>query len=105
MPTAGELVVIDFPGAQGIKRRPALIVSSDMYHRNRPDVIVGLITSQVASVSGPTDYVLQDWSVAGLNKPSAFLWTVPRSAIGSSIGRVSDRDHVPIVACVRAALA
>jgi mRNA interferase MazF len=44
---AGSVIVVSFPGVTGIKRRPAVIVSSDQYHRSRPDMIVGLITSQV----------------------------------------------------------
>ena len=65
-----------------MKRRPAVILSSDEYHRVRPDIIVGLITSNIAAATGPTDYVLQDWQAAGLHIQSAFrayLVTLPRS--------------------------
>lgn len=41
-----DIVTVDFPGAMGIKRRPAVVLSSKTYHSNRPDVIIGLITSQ-----------------------------------------------------------
>jgi mRNA interferase MazF len=100
--------VVDFPGVQGNKRRPALIISSGEYHQSRPDVIVGLITSQLPSPRGITDHILVDWNAAGLNKPSAFrafLVTMPRTAITSAIGRVSASDWTAIQACVRAALA
>jgi mRNA interferase MazF len=43
----GDIVTIDFPGVKGIKRRPAIVVSTALYHRHRPDVIVGIVTSQV----------------------------------------------------------
>ena len=62
----GDVVVVDFPGVTGIKRRPAVVVSSDAYHSARPDVILGLITSQVAGSIGSTDHALADWSAAGL---------------------------------------
>ena len=107
MAKAGDIVVVDFPGVQGIKRRPTVVVSSDLYHRSRPDVIVGLLTSQVASAIGPTDYLLQDWQKAGLQKLSAFrsfFATLPRSSITATIGQTSDRDRQAIVACVRAAV-
>lgn len=107
MVKAGDIVVVDFPGAQGIKRRPTIVVSSDVYHQSRPDVIVGLLTSQVASATNPTDYLLQDWHVAGLQKPSAFrsfFATLPRTSITATIGQTSDRDRQAIVACVHAAL-
>ena len=108
MPHAGDLVVISFPGVQGVKRRPALVVSSDAYHQNRPDAIVGLITSQVATATGPTDYLLEDWDEGGLHKPSAFrayLWTIPQSALGQRIGRVTDRDRLAILDRVYTAIA
>ncbi len=62
----GMIVVVDFPGVTGIKRRPAVVVSTVLYHTHRPDAIVGLLTSQVISAAGPTDYSLQDWKAAGL---------------------------------------
>ncbi|HVC98182.1 MAG TPA: type II toxin-antitoxin system PemK/MazF family toxin [Pirellulales bacterium] len=70
MHDAGDVVVADFPGAMGVKRRPAVVLSSSTYHTVRPDVIIGLITSQTASAAGPTDYLLLDWAAAGLRLPS-----------------------------------
>ena len=108
MPAPGDIVVVDFPGAQGTKRRPAIVVSSDDYHRTRPDVIIGLITSQLPGKPGPTDHILGDWQRANLNKPSAFrayLVTLPRKAVSASIGRPSPADWASIVACMRQALA
>lgn len=43
----GAVVTVDFPGATGVKRRPAVVVSSDAYHQQRPDVILGVVTSVV----------------------------------------------------------
>ena len=57
---AGDIVTIDFPGAKGVKRRPAIVVSSSTYHRHRPDVIVGIVTSQIQPAGTPTDYLLKD---------------------------------------------
>jgi mRNA interferase MazF len=61
----GDLVSVDFPGVTGVKRHPTVILSSSTYHSIRPDIIVGLITSQAKGL-GATDYILQDWAVAGL---------------------------------------
>jgi mRNA interferase MazF len=60
MPKPGDVVVMDFLGATGIKRRPAVIVSSDLYHQNRPDVIVGVVTSNLLDATTPTDWALLD---------------------------------------------
>jgi mRNA interferase MazF len=45
MPEPGDIMTVDFPGATGVKRRPAVVVSSPLYHTHRPDVILGVITS------------------------------------------------------------
>jgi mRNA interferase MazF len=42
---SGDKVKVDFPGVTGVKRRPAVVLSSATYHATRPDVIVGLITT------------------------------------------------------------
>lgn len=105
---AGDVVVLNFPGVTGIKRRPAVVLSSDEYHRSRPDTVVGLVTSQTSSRLGPTDHALHDWPAAGLRKASAFrsfFATLPRSARLMVIGRLSDRDWNAVCACVQRALA
>jgi mRNA interferase MazF len=56
----GDVVVVSFPGVKGLKRRPAVVVSTDIYHEARPDVIIGLLTSQIESAATSTDYVLRD---------------------------------------------
>jgi mRNA interferase MazF len=91
-----------------MKRRPAVILSPDLYHSNRPDVIIGLITSQTSSAVGPTDYALHDWAAAGLRVPSAFrafVVTVPRPPDTARIGSLSDTDWQEIQARVQAAVA
>jgi mRNA interferase MazF len=94
MARPGEVVTVDFPGATGIKRRPAVVVSSDLYHAHRPDVIVGVLTTNIAASTAPTDYVLQDWAVAGLHAPTAFRaffgMTTPTAI--KVVGRLFDRD-------------
>jgi len=49
LPRAGDIVVTDFPGATGTKRRPAVVLSSDRYHETRPDSIIGVITSNLSA--------------------------------------------------------
>ena len=103
----GDVVAIDFPGVTGVKRRPTVIVSSPVYHAARPDVVVGLITSQTTAI-GPTDYVLQDWSQAGLRVPSVFrcfFTTLPPATHPVLVGHLSDRDWQGVCACIRIALA
>lgn len=91
----------------GIKRRPAVVLSSNKYHAIRPDVIIGLITSQTKRLD-TTDSVLQDWQAAGLRVQSvfrSFIVTLPRSANLVVIGHLSARDWQGIKTCVKVALA
>ena len=104
----GDVIVADFPGVRGTKRRPALVVSSESYHVARPDVILGLLTGQVAAATSSTDYRLHDWSSAGLHVPTAFrtfLITLPREDVIAVIGRLSDGDWNEVQSRLRVALA
>ena len=94
MAKPGDVVTVDFPGVEGVKRRPAIVVSTETYHSTRPDVILGLLTTNLDSANAPTDYVLLDWQAAGLRNRSAFrafLVTMPTASI-TVIGHLSQRD-------------
>ncbi|MCC5646869.1 type II toxin-antitoxin system PemK/MazF family toxin [Nostoc sp. CHAB 5824] len=102
-----DVVTVDFPGVTGIKRRPAVVLSSVTYHAIRPDVIIGLITTQTTTL-GITDYALQDWAAAGLRVASvfrSFIVTLPPSANLVLIGHLSELDWKGVRACVKIALA
>ena len=102
----GDMVTIDFPGVQGIKRRPAVVASSSTYHQHRPDVIVGIVTSQIDRAVTPTDHILQDWREAGLHRSSAFrtfLATLPATA-ARRIGHCSEQDWQAIRKCLDTAI-
>ena len=95
---AGTIVISNFSGVVSSKRRPAVVISSEIYHRERPDVILALVTTNVASATSATDYILQDRSSANLNRPSAvknFLFTLPKSEI-EEIDELSERDWAEV---------
>ena len=92
---AGTVVIAEFIGVQTTKRRPALVVSSEVYHNERPDMILAVITSQILKSKAETDYILQDWQSANLNKESAvrmFLFTLPQNSV-KKIGQISEKDR------------
>ena len=94
----GSVVVVNFPGATGIKRRPAIAVSSEIYHVERPDLILAVVNTQVANAIAKTDFILQDWQAAGLRKRSAvriYLGTRPVDEI-TRIGDLSERDWIEV---------
>jgi hypothetical protein len=59
----GDVVVGMLPGTVETKVRPAVVISSEVYLRERPDA-----PRQLAS----TDSILRDWQSAGLRAESYF---------------------------------
>jgi mRNA interferase MazF len=107
MPRPGDVALVDFPGATGVKRRPVVVVSTDLYHAQRPDVIVCLLTTQIGAATSPTDYILQDWAAEGLHMPSAFRVYIGMrlEADAQVIGHLSDRDWQEVQSRLKLALA
>lgn len=107
MPQPGDVVVADFVGATGVKRRPAVVLFTDFYHAHHPDVVLGALTTQLSAATTPTDYVLRDWAAASLHEPSAFrayVGTYAASAV-KVIGHLSDRDWQEVQTRLKLALA
>lgn len=103
---AGNVVTAEFQGIVSRKRRPAVVVSSEIYHQERPDAILAVVTSQITKLNSATDYVLEDWQFAGLNKPSAvriFLFTLPRNQI-TEIRNLSEKDWKEVQKRLRVSL-
>src|SRR5712691_267925 len=107
MPNPGDVVTVDFGGATGTKRRPDVVVSSALYHHHRPDPVLGVLTSQVSRATTPLDYLLQDWSNAGLRQPSAFraYFGMATPVSVQVIGHLSARDWAGVQACLMRAFA
>jgi mRNA-degrading endonuclease toxin of MazEF toxin-antitoxin module len=65
-------VNVPFSGHAGAKRRPALVLSTDAFHRKLPDLIVCPISSQPRFYSQPGggDHPLKHWKALGLRYPS-----------------------------------
>lgn len=107
MTKPGDVVTVDFPGVEGIKRRPAVVVSTNSYHVSRPDVILSLLTTNLKSATAATDYVLKDWQSAGLHNPTAyrtFLTTMPSSSV-TVIGHLTDYDWKQVQSRLSGAIA
>jgi mRNA interferase MazF len=100
----GDIVIGAFAGANVTKLRPAVVLSTELYHLHRPDVIVGLITTQTPHPLAPTDCELFNWKTAGLHGTSFFrlyLFTVQRRQV-RLIGHLSDSDWKTVQSCFRA---
>ena len=99
-----DLVIAAFPGASVTKARPAVVLSTEEYHRRRPDVVLGLITTREPKPPAPSDCQLDPWKQSGLHAPSFFrlyLVTLPQTDV-RVIGRFRESDWGRVLACVRA---
>ncbi len=91
----------------GVKRRPAVVLSTLDYHAFHRDVILGAITTNLGVATTLTDHLIADWATAGLRKPSAFrtfLVTLPQRELLAVIGHLSDSDCNAVKECVRKAI-
>jgi mRNA interferase MazF len=93
----GDVVLVSFPFTdQSLsKKRPAVVVSSDLYHRERRDVILLAITSRARMASNKIEAEVEDWPTAGLLKPSVFkpvLMTAEPVLIARKLGHLAERD-------------
>ena len=103
----GDVVVGVLAGALQTKVRPAVVISSSTYLVERPDVLVGILTTRAPKTATSTDCVLMDWQLAGLRAESyfrAYVLTTHRSEL-TVIGQLSDRDWTRVKSCVRSAFA
>lgn len=92
----GEVVLISFVFSDetGARKRPAVIVSSDNYHKSRQEAIIAAITSRTDRIlSG--DYLISNWQSAGLLFPSVatgIIRTIKQEMIAMKLGSLSASD-------------
>ena len=97
----GDVVVVPFPftDQSAIKKRPAVIVSSERYGRERPDVILMAVTSQVRPAPTVGEVAVRDWQTAGLLKPSVIkpiIATVEARIVRRQLGRLQADDQAAL---------
>lgn len=108
----GQVVVVEvrFSDLSGTKRRPALIVSAESFHRTLADVIVCPISSQPRFYRkpGPGDCPISDWRGAGLRRPSTVriskLLAVDKQIVKRALGVLPARDLAGVESGLQKAL-
>jgi len=93
----GDVVLIPFPytDLSAAKTRPAIVVSSDIYHTCRSELLLAYVSSRISRVDPAIDYVLTDWKDAGLLKPSYVrpkVAAIEPTLIVHRVGALSNRD-------------
>ena len=92
----GDIVLVNFTFADesGVKRRPAIIVSSEAYNNGRDEAIIAAITSRTERVL-VGDHLIADWQGAGLLFPSVvtgIIRTIKQSMIDRKLGSMTLPD-------------
>jgi mRNA interferase MazF len=97
----GDLILVPFPftDQSTTKRRPAVVVSSDAYHRERPDLIILAVTSQARPTAGVGEEAIAKWKEAGLLRPSVLkpvVATIERGLVLRKLGRLAEGDRAAL---------
>jgi len=92
----GDVVIVRFPFTDQTtsKKRPAVVVSSNRYNTERPDVIL-MITSHQSARSRFGEVIVTDVNAAGLLKASTIkpiLTTIEKTLIGRVLGKLQTQD-------------
>lgn len=93
----GDVVLVptDFTDQSDGTVRPAVVVSSDRYNQQTPDVIIAPVTGHLGANPTPGDLALLDWQGEGLLRPSLArmkLATVEASVIKGKLGVLTAAD-------------
>jgi len=102
----GVFVSFVFRDEMGLKRRPALTVSSDAYHRSREEAIIAAITSRTNMVI-LREHLIGEWREAGLLLPpvaAGIVRTIKQGMIARRLGVVPKTDMEAIDSNLRLAL-
>ena len=86
---------ISFYGSDHLKKRPGLIFSPDTYNKGA-DSVFSFITSKIDRDKRLGDYLIEEWKLAQLPKPSLLRMefaTIEKSIIIKKIGKLSELDR------------
>jgi mRNA interferase MazF len=102
----GDVVLVPFPftDQSAVKKRPAVLVSSNRYNRQCPDIVIMAVTSQMRWADYYGDVVISDWQQAGLLKPSVIkpvFTTLEKDMVIKPLGQISDSDRDALTSILR----
>ncbi len=93
----GDIVLVPFPFTDqtGIKKRPAVVVSSREHLAQRRDLVIMAITGQIRPRPALGEFTIADWKTAGLIAPSAVkpvVATIETRLILKKLGQFQQAD-------------
>ena len=93
----GDVALVPFPFTDQTttKQRPAVVISSTTYHRERSDLIIVAVTSQIRPTMQTGEATIVDWKSAGLLRPSVIkpvIATIDRQLVRKRLGHLATGD-------------
>ena len=105
----GDVILLSYPFGEGagVRKRPALVVSSSAFNQETGELIIAQITSRVSAPARAGDYNLAEWREAKLPRPAlvrARLATLARPLVLRRLGSLSEADYQGALAALKAQL-
>ena len=93
----GAVILVPFPFSDQttIKKRPAVIISSNAYNNISSDIVIMAITSQTGKTYSAGECLIENWKEAGLLKPSAIkpaISTIEQALVLKRLCRLTSKD-------------
>lgn len=93
---AFDVVAVPFPftDRDAIKRRPALVISNELFNQKHKQLVLAMITT-ATNTAWPSDVPLTNWQEAGLKVACHFrmkLFTLDQNLVLKTIGHLSSQD-------------
>ncbi len=105
----GDVILISYPFGEGagVRKRPALVVSSSAFNQETGELVIAQITSRVSAPARPGDYAIAEWREAKLPRPAlvrARLATLACSLVLRRLGSLSEADFQGALAALKSQL-
>jgi mRNA interferase MazF len=105
----GDVILVRFPftNQTASKQRPAVVVSSEAYNSEKPDLVMMAITSQLRTPAGLGDVSIAEWQAANLLKPSAIkpvFATIEQTLVLKMLGQLQAADRRALQKAITAIL-
>ena len=93
----GDIILVPFPFSDQTfsKKRPAVVISSDVYNSRYLDIIIMAVTSNTQNPLRIGECLIEDYASAGLLKPSVIksaISSIDKSLILKKLGALSSGD-------------
>lgn len=94
----GEVLLVPFPftNQATTKKRPTVVISSNAYNQQKPDLILMAITSQIKMPLPLGEHLITEWAAAGLLKPSVIkpiITSLEKPLVLKSLGHLQTVDQ------------